>query len=146
MFARVQVKREFAKRAGTGDSDHLTILAAMDAWSAARREGGRRHEREFCSSSFLSLPTLYRLMDIKRQFLRLLLDIGFLARGGGGGGAGGARRGGGGGLPMQWANRNGRNYPLLRGVMTAALYPNVARSVPLEGHIHLQPTGAAGTK
>ncbi len=31
-------------------------------------------------------------------------------------------------------------------VMTAALYPNVARSVPLEGHMTLQPSGGAATK
>lgn len=58
-----------------GCSDHIAILKAYDAWQAAKRSGT---ERSFCWENFLSGSTLQMMEDMRRQFLDLISNIGFI--------------------------------------------------------------------
>ena len=67
-----EVKRKFAN--GTC-SDHIALLNAYDGWQRARNQG---YGKEYCWRSFLSSNTLEMMEDMRRQFLDLLADMGFL--------------------------------------------------------------------
>lgn len=56
-------------------SDHIALLKAFDGWQASKREG---RERSFCWDNFLSGNTLQMMEDMRRQFMDLLSNIGFL--------------------------------------------------------------------
>lgn len=62
-------------KSGESCSDHIALLKAFEAWKEARR-GGR--ERAFCWENFLSPVTLQMMEDMRKQFLDLLSDIGFV--------------------------------------------------------------------
>lgn len=118
-------------------SDHLAIVKAFEGWQAARGHGGAA-EQEFTSRHFLSRATLSQMGDLRRQFVELLCDIGFLPpeaargarRGGGGRGGGG---GGYGTAPVQLGgpelNENSRRMSVVRAVIAAGLYPSTAAVV-----------------
>ena len=146
-------KREEADKArkafAVGRSDHLTLLKAFDGWVAAKARGA---ERQFCLTHFLSANAMRMIAQSKRQFVDLLLEIGFLQAGkevyvdhktggrggGGGGGRGGGRgrRGGRGGHNNQtnfggmWYNANSHHLALVKAVICAGLYPNIVRVLP----------------
>jgi ATP-dependent RNA helicase DHX36 len=65
-------RRRFA---GDSRSDHIALLKAFEGWQAAKREG---RERNYCWENFLSVSTLQMMEDMRRQFLDLLSDIGFI--------------------------------------------------------------------
>jgi hypothetical protein len=149
-------KREEADKArkafAVGRSDHLTLLKAFDGWVAAKARGA---ERQYCMTHYLSANAMRMIAQSKRQFVDLLLEIGFLqagkdvyvdhkasvgrgardGRGGGPRGAGGRgqRRGGHsnqtsfGGV---WYNANSHHLPLVKAVLCAGLYPNIVRVMP----------------
>ncbi|XP_074556601.1 DExH-box ATP-dependent RNA helicase DExH1 [Curcuma longa] len=97
-----------AKRFFAGDScsDHVALLKAFEAWKDARR-GGR--ERAFCWENFLSPVTLQMMEDMRKQFLDLLSDIGFVDK------AKGAKA----------YNQYGDDIEMVCAVLCAGLYPNV---------------------
>ncbi|CAG9466338.1 unnamed protein product [Pedinophyceae sp. YPF-701] len=119
-----------AKRSFAGDqSDHLAVVDAFDAWEDVRRQG-KGAERQFCQDNFLSMKALQGIADLRQQFRQLLLDAGFLtgrnkANGSGGGGRGG--RGYAVGEVLELANVNSSSRKLVKAVLTAGMYPNVAR-------------------
>ncbi|CAB1116381.1 unnamed protein product [Ectocarpus sp. CCAP 1310/34] len=108
-------------------SDHLTLLKAYDGWRLARGCGSRA-EREYLRDHFLSRQTLVMVEDMRRQFRGLLRDIGFIESGGSRGGNRHSR-GSHSGHPQQQehsSNVNGGNIQLIKAVVCAGLYPNVA--------------------
>ncbi len=98
-------KRELSR--GTR-SDHLMLANAISQWESATSRG---RGRDFCWNFFLSESTLRMLDNMKRQFAEHLFQQRFLdsknAKGAG-------------------ANRNSGNEELVRAVICAGLYPNVA--------------------
>jgi ATP-dependent RNA helicase DHX36 len=100
-------------------SDHLTVLTAFDRWKDIRSSKGDRKAKEFARESFLSLPTLFQMEELRKQFSSLLKDIGFLTKGLQ---LGGKNRGG---PKQQSGTTNGRDMSLVKGVLLAGLYPNV---------------------
>ncbi|KAI3433652.1 hypothetical protein D9Q98_003461 [Chlorella vulgaris] len=103
-------------------SDHLLMVAAVDGWLAARSKGGHQAAREYSRRHFLSQQALEMLADMRWQYASMLADIGFVAAPGGG-------RGGG----RTWMdardapfNRYASHPAVVKAVLLAALYPNVA--------------------
>lgn len=56
-------------------SDHIALLNAFNKWKDAKRKG---NDRAFCWENFLSPVTLQMMDDMRKQFLDLLSDIGFV--------------------------------------------------------------------
>ncbi|CAI5530276.1 unnamed protein product, partial [Closterium sp. Naga37s-1] len=109
-------------------SDHLAMASAFNGWVLALQRGSRA-AREFCQKHHLSIPALLMLRDMRVQFARLLMDIGFLRQPSKAPGSGGApvSRG------FDWLdestqpwNRCSMSAPAVKAVLCAGLYPNVA--------------------
>lgn len=66
-------KQKFA----AGQSDHLTIYKGYLGWKALVPKG-YKSEIEFCRASYLSRTGLLQMEDLKREFLSLLYNIGFV--------------------------------------------------------------------
>ncbi|RUS29602.1 P-loop containing nucleoside triphosphate hydrolase protein [Jimgerdemannia flammicorona] len=62
----------------TGNSDLLTIYKAYTAWRDHARTLKPSQERDFCRRHFLSHQNLLTIEDMKKQFLGLLVAIGFV--------------------------------------------------------------------
>jgi ATP-dependent RNA helicase DHX36 len=89
-------------------SDHLMLANAILDWEAAVSRGDAR---QFCWENFLSESTLKMLDNMKRQFADHLCQLKFISS---------AK------AKDQAANRNSGNEALVRSVICAGLYPNVA--------------------
>ncbi|CAI7878229.1 unnamed protein product [Closterium sp. NIES-53] len=103
-------------------SDHLAMASAFNGWVLALQRGSRA-AREFCQKHHLSIPALLMLRDMRVQFARLLMDIGFLRQPS----KAPASRG------FDWLdestqlwNRCSMSAPAVKAVLCAGLYPNVA--------------------
>ncbi|RIA92801.1 P-loop containing nucleoside triphosphate hydrolase protein [Glomus cerebriforme] len=78
--ADIVIKNKFKE----GESDLLTMYKGYVLWrelyekEVIKKGGGWRTVREFCEKNFLNLQTLLMIEDIKRQFLELLVNIGFV--------------------------------------------------------------------
>ena len=90
-------------------SDHLMLANAILEWEDAKASGW---DRKFCWEHFLSESTLRMLDNMKRQFAEHLHQQKFLA-------SPDVRR--------REANLNSGNEDLVRAVICAGLYPNVAQ-------------------
>ena len=87
---------------------------------------------DYCRAHYLNAGTLRQIKNLREQLRRQLKQAGFMGESGGGGGSGGGSGGGNGG---GYYNANASNIHLLRCVLTAGLYPNVARSYKISvGH------------
>jgi hypothetical protein len=134
-------KREEADKAhrafAVPRSDHLTILKAFDGWQNAEK---RNAGRQYCTTHYLSSSTLRMIQQSKKQYIELLLEIGFLqakhlagALGGKGGGKG---KGGGRGRVVlgpvggTWYNANAEQVAVIKAVICAGLYPNLVKVEP----------------
>ncbi|KAJ1557344.1 hypothetical protein HK405_000176, partial [Cladochytrium tenue] len=89
-------------------SDWLTDSRAFDAWTEAVK-GGSAAEREFCQQNFLSAPALVAVADLRRQYLDNLRDIGFVTDDN-----------------LRALNSNARHARVVKSVLVAGLYPQVA--------------------
>ena len=124
-------------------SDHLVMAAAVDGWRAARRGGGRKAATEFARKFCLSEQTLDMLEDMRGQFAAMLADIGFLTSGNSDGKNNNRNSGRGGGGrgsattssssmsnwfddPSLRCNKYAQYPAVLKAVLFAALYPNIA--------------------
>ena len=56
-------------------SDHIALLKAFEGWKEAKSS---RTERSYCWENFLSPVTLQMMDDMRKQFVDLLSDIGFV--------------------------------------------------------------------
>ncbi|XP_074640128.1 putative ATP-dependent RNA helicase DHX57 [Tubulanus polymorphus] len=118
-------KLEFA----TGNSDHLTVLKAYKGWTSACKTG-HQYAYRYCQDNYLSIKTMQMLASLKRQFVELLSDIGFVIenitardierrvrdRSDGVSEATGEQY-----------NINSENIRLVSAMLCAALYPNVVQ-------------------
>jgi HrpA-like RNA helicase len=113
-----EARQEFS----TEDSDHLTVLTAFNEWIDLRRQKGDRAAQAFLRDNFLSRMTLFQMEELRKQYSKLLVDIGFLP---GGfqlaGKVGQGKRP----SPLGGANANARNLALVKAVLCAGLYPNI---------------------
>lgn len=108
------------------NSDHLTALKAYRKWLEAHKRNTYAGKR-FAENNYLSWKTLTTIIEIKHQYLELLVANGFVS-------ADLQKRGRNyrtddsilqlSGAEM---NANGENYRLLAGLLCAALYPNVVK-------------------
>ncbi|GFO08215.1 hypothetical protein PoB_003472000 [Plakobranchus ocellatus] len=90
-------------------SDHIMLINAYRGWEESLNFG---NNHQYCWQNFLSENTLKMLRDMKRQLAELLYDIGFLA----------AKS------PKHLAaNKNSDSLSMIRAVLCAGLYPNVAQ-------------------
>ncbi|KAL4238484.1 ATP-dependent RNA helicase [Mactra antiquata] len=105
-----------------GNSDHLTMLNAYNAWKDARKNGHQESYR-FCQDNFLSKRSLEMLCSMKQQFVELLSDIGFVKE------ERSARDGDDGVITVtgQEANLNSKNLKLVSAILVGALYPNIVQ-------------------
>ncbi|GLH02658.1 Uncharacterized protein GBIM_08628 [Gryllus bimaculatus] len=89
-------------------SDHWVIAQAFKLWEEAERYGNGRN---FCWKNYLSSGTLVLLRDMKRQFAENLYQMNFMN------------------APNpkdSQANLNSHNIGLVKAIICAGLYPNVA--------------------
>ncbi|XP_015109498.1 ATP-dependent DNA/RNA helicase DHX36 [Diachasma alloeum] len=89
-------------------SDHIALAEALRQYERALR---KRAAGDFCHDNFLSRNTLKLLIDMKRQFAGHLHEMKFLESDN----------------PKDAsANRNSHNTAMVKAIICAALYPNVA--------------------
>lgn len=109
-------KRDEARRVREkfkwGQSDLLMFVRIFEAWEDVKSSGFRA-QAEFCDANFLSRKTLIAIGDARVQLRGQLTDAGF-----------GSDMNGGGGEGLKSNNSDAR---VVRGVVCAALYPNVLR-------------------
>merc|ERR1719195_116458 len=113
-----QQRRARQKRFGEFCSDHLAALAAFQAYQEALRS----HEGavvQLCDELGLSSNAMKEIAQLRIRFLRHLMDIGFAELGSEDGG--------------RAVNSRNRNLILVRCVLTAGLFPNVAQIQRLAG-------------
>uniref|UniRef100_A0A7N0V4Q0 RNA helicase n=3 Tax=Kalanchoe fedtschenkoi TaxID=63787 RepID=A0A7N0V4Q0_KALFE len=99
-----------AKRSFAGDScsDHIALLNAFERWKDAKRKG---NDRAFCWENFLSPVTLQMMDDMRKQFLDLLSDIGFVNRY----------------QASNSYNKYSSDLEMVSAILCAGLYPNVVQ-------------------
>eukprot|EP00177_Eucheuma_denticulatum_P006762 GFKZ01012289.1.p1 GENE.GFKZ01012289.1~~GFKZ01012289.1.p1 ORF type:complete len:1366 (-),score=200.61 GFKZ01012289.1:915-5012(-) len=112
-----------------GKSDLLTHVKAFNAWRELQESGaGYAAENEFCNRNFLSRKTLITIENGRRQLANALADAGF--------GIVGEPRSREGWDRHVSVNQHGENVRVLKAVLCAALYPNVARIDPPDTTYH----------
>lgn len=89
-------------------SDHIALAEALRRFEVARR---RRNAGDFCREYFLSFNTLKLLSEMKTQFAQYLYEMKFLDNDNPG---------------DRNANRNSNNIALIKAIVCAGLYPNIA--------------------
>ncbi|KAK6183551.1 hypothetical protein SNE40_011010 [Patella caerulea] len=90
-------------------SDHILLINALKKWEKAKSNG---NEYQFCREFFLSVNVLRLLRDMKKQLAKLLQEVGFTTSSD----------------PTDpTANLHSSNLSLVKAVVCAGLYPNVAK-------------------
>ncbi|XP_074264204.1 DExH-box ATP-dependent RNA helicase DExH1 isoform X2 [Silene latifolia] len=99
-----------AKRSFAGDScsDHIALLKAYEGWKEARHN---RTDKTFCWENFLSSQSLQMIDDMRKQFVDLLSDIGFVNKAKG----------------PQAYNTYSDDMEMVCAILCAGLYPNVVQ-------------------
>ncbi|KAH9510374.1 ATP-dependent DNA/RNA helicase dhx36 [Bulinus truncatus] len=97
--------------AGESRSDHIMLMNAFKGWEESKRNG---ENRSYCWSNFLSENTLKMLLEMKKQLAQLLYSVGFLA----------SQE-----VKHPQSNINSKNLALIKAVLCAGFYPNVAEIV-----------------
>ncbi|XP_071964340.1 ATP-dependent DNA/RNA helicase DHX36-like [Antedon mediterranea] len=92
-------------------SDHLMMVYAFRGWEEARATGSNA-ERAYCWNNFMSMNSLKMLDNMKTQFCELLCNIGFVLNKS---------------CKQDEANIHSDNEQLIKAVLCAGLYPNVAQ-------------------
>ncbi|XP_023740129.1 DExH-box ATP-dependent RNA helicase DExH7, chloroplastic isoform X2 [Lactuca sativa] len=113
---------------GNRQSDHLVMMIAYKKWDKILHENGANAAERFCKSHFLSSSVMYMIRDMRVQFGTLLADIGLID------------------LPKNyqiggkwkekldsWFSDTSQTFnvysdhsPLVKALLCAGLYPNVA--------------------
>lgn len=101
------------------DSDFMTYCNVWDAYSKAA-EVSTSEARRLCNDNYLSFVALREISEARRQFIELLIGIGFLNDVGNG-----SRQ-----LEFKLKkckhNRNAKKVDVVNAVLSAGLYPNIA--------------------
>jgi HrpA-like RNA helicase len=92
------------------DSDHLTVLAVFNEYQEIRAKKGNRLAQQFTQTNYLNRSALFQMEELRKQYSRLLVDIGF--------------------LPKKFALSRFRavrteDTTLIKAVLCAGLYPNI---------------------
>ncbi|KAK2193777.1 hypothetical protein NP493_5g02083 [Ridgeia piscesae] len=103
--------------AGDTRSDHLMLISAYEGWERAKDRGTAS---QYCWEHFLSASTLKMLQDMRRQFAQFLHEMGFLKSAN---------------PHAADANRNSGNKQLIKAIICAGLYPNVANIVKVKKNV-----------
>ncbi|KAM0735084.1 ATP-dependent DNA/RNA helicase DHX36 [Formica fusca] len=90
------------------NSDHIAFAEALRRFEVARLRG---NAGEFCEEHFLSFNTLKLLSEMKTQFAQYLYEMKFLNNNN---------------PDDKNANRNSHNIALIKAIVCAGLYPNIA--------------------
>lgn len=90
------------------NSDHIAFAEALRRFEVARLRG---NAGEFCEEYFLSFNTLKLLSEMKTQFAQYLYEMKFLNNNN---------------PDDKNANRNSHNIALIKAIVCAGLYPNIA--------------------
>mmetsp|Transcript_37634 Transcript_37634/g.47447 ORF Transcript_37634/g.47447 Transcript_37634/m.47447 type:complete len:445 (+) Transcript_37634:58-1392(+) len=110
--------------AGDSQSDHFVLVQAYNGWATSMKQG---LEQEYCNRNFLSSQGMNNIHRIKQQFMDVLLQAGFNIED-----------------PNSWRhafqtaenpleqNKYQTNLPLIKGVLTAGLSPNIFRIIDKE--------------
>eukprot|EP00002_Diphylleia_rotans_P038724 TRINITY_DN8852_c0_g1_i1.p1 TRINITY_DN8852_c0_g1~~TRINITY_DN8852_c0_g1_i1.p1 ORF type:complete len:1269 (+),score=263.71 TRINITY_DN8852_c0_g1_i1:62-3868(+) len=112
-FTRKEEAYRRHKRFHFGESDLLTF------WNVVREYKdekflGKRSARSFCDSHYLNYMTLDQICDLADDFANTLMEIGFLPRCTGG-------------RPdIDSSSRNANNLTIVRSIICAGLFPNIA--------------------
>lgn len=101
-------KRRKAFSEGTF-SDHMTLLKVFDTWQEAKIH---RQERNFCTDNYVSCGTMDMVILIRSQLLAQLRASGFVKTKPPG--------------DIRDLNVNAKSWPMIKAVLTAGLFPNVA--------------------
>ncbi|XP_066989713.1 ATP-dependent DNA/RNA helicase DHX36-like isoform X1 [Macrobrachium rosenbergii] len=104
------IKKRFSKNT---KSDHMMYVYVYDGWERACQG---HNDRQFVRENFLSTAVLYQLKNMRQQFMGLLYDHKFVNTKN---------------PRSEEANRNSDNLALVRAIITAGLYPNVTRALPV---------------
>jgi ATP-dependent RNA helicase DHX57 len=97
---------EKQKQFQTHQSDHLTVCNAYDQWFAIKSTSEKWN---FCDQNFLGMNTLKSMYDLKKQFLEMLVELGYVEK-----------------INLENYNVNGKNEKIVKSVILAGLYPNTA--------------------
>ncbi|XP_070167968.1 ATP-dependent DNA/RNA helicase DHX36-like [Polyergus mexicanus] len=90
------------------NSDHIAFAEALRRFEVARQRG---NAGKFCEEYFLSYNTLKLLSEMKTQFAQCLYEMKFLSNNN---------------PDDRNANRNSHNIALIKAIVYAGLYPNIA--------------------
>ena len=99
------------------DSDFMTYCNVWDAYSKAA-EVSTSEARRFCNDNYLSFVALREISEARRQFIELLIGIGFLH--------GNGRRIDFNQLKKCKHNRNAKKVDVVNAALCSGLYPNIA--------------------
>lgn len=114
MDKREEASAARAKLAGNSKSDHMAVVAAYNGWMSAKLDGWNS-ERDYCSSNFLSRETLLGIEASRSDYLKILVDLGFLP------GDGHYTVSG---NPL---NMNSNSVRVVKALICAGFYPNIVR-------------------
>jgi HrpA-like RNA helicase len=89
-------------------SDHLMLCKSYDDWVSVGKQG-KSAQWSFCEKNFLSMTTLMTMSDLRKQFCDTLIELGYVSK-------------------ERWVllNTNSKNYNVIKAVILAGLYPNIA--------------------
>lgn len=122
------------------NSDHLTILRAYKKWMEVNNRS-KYAGRSYADENYLSFKTLETIIEIKHQYLELLVAAGFVpadlsAR------RKNTQKDNIAELSGHEMNANGENFRLLGALLCAALYPNVVKVFTPEKNFTMTAGGA----
>ncbi|KAL4226527.1 ATP-dependent DNA/RNA helicase dhx36 [Mactra antiquata] len=90
-------------------SDHILLVNTYNQWERCLPRGTAR---QFCNMNFLSESTLRMLQKMRGQLAGVLCELGFLSSSS---------------PTQQQANQNSGNEDLIKAIVCAGLYPNIAK-------------------
>jgi hypothetical protein len=86
----------------------MMLCKAFDDWVKAGKKG-KSAQWSFCETNFLSMSTLASMQDLRKQFLDTLVELGYVSK-----------------AKWEILNSNSTNEKIVKAVILAGMYPNVA--------------------
>ncbi|KAJ8476961.1 hypothetical protein OPV22_020688 [Ensete ventricosum] len=74
----MSLNNEYASEESYKQSDHLLMVVAYTKWARILHQDGTRSAQQFCRSFFLNSSVMYTIRDMRVQFGGLLADIGLV--------------------------------------------------------------------
>lgn len=95
--------KQIQKKFGNGQGDFISMANAYNAYMSNK-------SKRFLTENYLSYTTIKDITSTRSQYLSLLVELGFVNR-----------------KLDDSCNKNAENWPLIRGIIAGAFYPQVAR-------------------